>query len=124
MISQYMAQAKIDRSRKRVHDAADCWNAVDLSAISLCLSAMEQSVADLSDAVTILKESPEAAASLVRPDVESLRMAALRLERLVDASAAFLRLTPGTTRDNDGFYQSGGSLCHTASLPEARGTQV
>jgi hypothetical protein len=124
MISQNMAQENIARSGKRVRDAADRWNAVDLFEISQCLSALDHSAADLSDAIGILKESPATAAGLIRSDIESLRTAALRLERLVDASATFLRLAPGPTGDDDGFYQSGGSLCNSAPPPEVRGTQV
>jgi hypothetical protein len=111
MISQHTAQEKIARSEKRVKDAADRWNAVDLSAISQCLSALEYSATDLSEAVTALKESAVTSRSLVRSNITSLRIAALRLERLVDASAAFLRLAPGLDCDGAGLYQSGGSIC-------------
>lgn len=123
MTSQDTVQEKIARSEKRVKEAADRWNAVDLSAISQCLSALEYSATDLSEAVTTLKESAVTSGSLVRSNVASLRIAAFRLERLVDASAAFLRLAPGLDCDGAGFYQSGGSICCSVSPVGMRGIQ-
>jgi hypothetical protein len=124
MTSQLTAQERIARSEIRVKEAADSWNAVDLFVISQCLSSLRDSAADLGVAARILKESPAAAASVPPSSIDGLRMAALRLERLVDASAAFLRLTPGPTGDHDWLYQPSGSLCGSTLPPEARGTRV
>ena len=124
MTSQDTVLEKITRSEKRVKEAADRWNAVDLAAIAQCFSALEYSASDLSEAVTALKESGVTSRSLVRSNIASLRKAALRLERLVDASAAFVRLAPGLARGDAGLYQPGGSICYSFQPPEARGTQV
>jgi hypothetical protein len=123
MTSQYTAQAKITRSEQRVREVADSWNAVDLAAIAQCLSALDGSAADLSDAHQILKELPATSAGSIRSDISSLRASALRLERLVDASAAFLRLVPGFAREDGALYQSGGSICCSNSTGEMRGIE-
>jgi len=123
MNSQHKAQERIVRAGERIKEAADHWNAVDLSAISHCLSALEYSATDLSEAVTVLKESGPMSGSLVLSNIASLRIAALRLERLVDASAAFFRLAPGSDCDGAGLYQSGGSICCSVSPAGMQGIE-
>lgn len=139
MTLQRKALGRIMLAQQRVREAADRWNAVDLSAICHCCSALERTVADLRDATEMLKRSPAevtaaeltpaqqastASRELFRSSLLDLKNAAVRLERLVDASAAFLRSAPGLAGEESGFYQAGGAICRMAPAPEARGMQV
>jgi hypothetical protein len=133
MTSQHTADTKVARSERQVREVADSWNAVDLSAVAQCLSILNDSVADLSDAHRILKEVAATSADSVRvdstrgdslrSDIAGLKASALRLERLVDASAAFLRLAPGLASEDVGLYRSGGAICSLVSPGEPRGIQ-
>jgi hypothetical protein len=117
------ALGRIVLAERRVREAADQWNAVDLSALGHCISVLESSAADLSDATEILKISSTATGSVIRSKVRELKKAVSRLERLVDASSAFLRGAPGPGGD-DTRYQAGGSVFEAALSSPSRGTQV
>ena len=124
MISGQDALGRITLAERRVREAADQWNAVDLAAISRCMSALESSAADLSDATEILKTDSTVTGSVIRSTVQDLKKAASRLERLVDASAAFLRGAPGPGGFDTMSYRAGGSVFEVELSPASRGTQV
>jgi hypothetical protein len=124
MTSEQDALGRIVLAERRVREAADEWNAVDLSAIGQCISALECSVADLSDATEILKVSSTATGSVIRSKVRQLKKEVSRLERLVDASSAFLRGAPGSGADASTVYQAGGSVSEFALSSPLRGTEV
>jgi hypothetical protein len=112
---------RIVRAERRVKDVADQWSAVDLSRIGSCVSALEAAATDLCAAKGILKGLPASNGSLLRTSVLDLQRAAGRLERLVDASAAFLRSAPGLACDRPVLYQAGGSIHQVAPPSEAPG---
>jgi hypothetical protein len=124
MTPQNKALARIVTAGQRLREAADRWNAVDLSAIGSCCSALESTADDLRDAAGILKGSPVTSGDLVRSGILDLKKSVFRIERLVGASAAFLRSVPGPAREDSGFYGAGGSIYRTAPAAEARGMQV
>lgn len=124
MTSRPDALGRIVLAERRVTEAADQWNAVDLSVISRCVGTLECSAADLNDATEILKISPTATGSAIRSKVHDLKKAVFRLERLVDASAAFLRGAPGPGADATGLYQADGSVFEEVPASASRGTQV
>jgi hypothetical protein len=124
MISEQDALGRIVLAERRVREVADQWNAVDLSAVGNCISVLEYSAADLSDATEILKISSTATANVIRSKVHELKKALSRLERLVDASSAFLRGAPGSGGDDPQVYQAGGSVFDAALSSSLRGTEV
>lgn len=121
MTARNRALDLIVRAERRVKDVADRWNAVDLSRIDSCVSALEASAADLCAADGILKGFPARPGSSFRTSVLDLKKAAVRLERLVDASAAFLRSAPGLACDQPVLYQPGGVIRQVAPPSEAPG---
>lgn len=122
MTSHDKALGRITQAERRVRMTADEWNAVDLAAIFRDVAALECSAEDLRDAAEILKNTPKPDGTPIRSRILELKKSVVRLERLVGASAAFLRSAPGTAREDSGFYQAGGSICPPS--PEARGMQV
>ncbi len=124
MISGQDALGRIALAEQRVREAADQWNAVDIAAIGHCVSTLECSAMDLNDAAEILKGSSMETGNVIRSKVRDLKKAISRLERLVDASAAFLRGAPGLGSDETGLYQAGGSVLESNLWPISRGTQV
>jgi len=123
MTPRHKAIEHIERAEQRVADAADRWNAVDLAAIGSCVSALEASATDLCAAVGILKGLPTGSGSLLRTNVLDLKRAAVRLERLVDASAAFMRSAPGLACDEPALYRADGVIRPVAPPSEASGMQ-
>jgi hypothetical protein len=115
---------RIVQAEQRVRDVADRWSAVDLSRIGSCVSALEAAATDLCAAKGILKGLPASPGSLLRTSVLDLKKAAVRLERLIDASAAFLRSAPGLACDQPVLYQAGGVIRQMAPPSETPGMQV
>jgi hypothetical protein len=103
------AQEQIRRARDLVRSAADQWDPANLSTIGNSVSVLESSVGSLTAASTILHGSPEMAENEMRVSLLGLKADADRLQRLVDASAAFLRGLPGAQSADAGLYQPGGS---------------
>jgi hypothetical protein len=123
MNRQHEALDPIERAGRRVKEAADGWNAVDLAAIGLCVSALEESAGELTEATEILKRSPATQGGAFRTTIRDLKAAVARLERLVDFSSAFLRGAPGVVCDDSGLYQAGGSM-RRATTAGNHGMQV
>ena len=124
MTSEQEALSRIVLAERRVREAADHWNAVDLSVIGDCIIALESSAVDLSNATEILKISSTAKGNVIRSKVRDLKKSVSRLERLVDASAAFLRGAPGPGSDDSRLYRAGGSVFEAELSSASWGTQV
>ena len=132
---------RVAEALKRVDNAADDWNAVDLTVIAECVSALQASAADLSAALAILQRPGKTGhgatpAGQVRANVINLQKSVGRLERLVDASAAFLRGAPGLACDQPVLYhacrstaadgvicQAAAFFCEAAAISEMGGVQ-
>jgi hypothetical protein len=107
------ARDRVVQAAERVEKAAGEWNAVDFTLIGECVSALEVSAADLSAAFTVLQECRTSPSGL-RANLLNLKRSTGRLERLVDASAAFLRSAPGLACDQPVLYQADGAICQAA----------
>ena len=103
------AQEQIRRARDLVRTAADQWDAASLSAIGNSVSVLESSVGSLTAASKALNGSQEIAGNEMRASLLELKTDADRLQRLVDASAAFLRGLPGAQSSDVELYRPGGS---------------
>jgi hypothetical protein len=103
------AQEQIGRARDLVRTAADHWDAASLHSIGNSVSVLESSAGSLTAASEILSGSPETAGNEMRASLLELKTDAKRLQRLVDASAAFLRHLPGAQSAEVELYQPGGS---------------
>jgi hypothetical protein len=118
---------RVVQAAERVENAAGEWNAVDLTVIGKCVSALEASAGDLSAALTILPGSDlkgyQATRSSLRANLLNLKESVGRLERLVDASAAFLRSAPGLACGQPVLYQADGVICQVAAVSEMGGMQ-
>jgi hypothetical protein len=117
------AQEHIRQARDLVRTAADHWDAANLSSIGNSVSVLESCVASLTAASKILNGSREMAGNEMRASLLGLRTDADRLQRLVDASAAFLRRLPGAQSADVELYQPGGSTRTIATGPDAWGLQ-
>jgi len=117
------AQEQIRGARDLVRTAADHWNGASLSAIASSLSVLESSVASLAEASSILDRSTGMAGNEMRTALLALKADATRLQRLVDASAAFLRGLPGAQSADVELYQPGGSTRILVTGPGAWGLQ-
>ena len=117
------AQEQIRRARDLVRTAADQWDAASLSTIGNSVSALESSVGSLTAAAGIMNGSHEMAGNEMRASLLGLKTDADRLQRLVDASAAFLRGLPGAQSAEVQVYEPGGSARLIVAGPEALGLQ-
>ena len=117
------AREQIRRARDLVRTAADQWDAANLSAIANSVSVLESSVASLAAASEILNSSQEMPGNEMRASLLGLKTEADRLQRLVDASAAFLRHLPGGQSADVELYQPGGSTRLIVAEPDAWGLQ-
>ena len=123
MTPRSQALDRIVQAGRRVQEVAGRWNAVDLSMVSSCVPALEDSAADLSIAIAILESAPESPGKPLRMGVLELQRAVARLEHLVDASAAFLRGAPGPEGDRPVLYQAGGAVREARLFSDSPGTQ-
>ena len=117
------AQDQIRRAWDLVRSAADHWDAANLSTIGNSVSVLESSVGSLAAASEILNGSREMAGNEMRASLLGLRMDADRLQRLVDASAAFLHRLPGAQSADVELYQPGGSTRLIVTGADAVGLQ-
>jgi len=118
------ALEQIREAERLLGAAAEQWNAVDLRAIGNCLSALEYSATSLRAAHRmILQGSPEQAGGPMRTAVIAIRIDAGRLQRLVDASAAFLRGVPGAECADAELYRPGGSTHPIEPVSQSWGMQ-
>jgi hypothetical protein len=95
---------------RELQSAADLWNAVDLSRAEQCREMLESVARKMADAERLLRHAPDNGSAELRPHVLELKAEALRIERLVDASAAFLRAAFPTAGGGSPVYGSGGHI--------------
>ena len=118
------ATEHISAAGKYVRTATDSWDATDLGGIGNCVSALEHSAAELTLAGKILNELPLGAGRQLTAALIALKRDTGRLERLVDASSAFLRSAPGAGGDESPeFYRPGGLTLTIPPAFEFRGMQ-
>lgn len=123
MSPHFDALESVKQAAQSVKDVADRWNAIDLATLTDFIAGLERSACDLSASLQFLETSPPPPANVIRSAILNLKKDAARIERLVDASAAFLRSAPGLASGHDGIYQAGGAIV-PVSLPfEIRGMQ-
>lgn len=123
MTREQPTRAHIREAEQCVKAAADAWDATNLSAIANCVSALERSAASLRAAFQVLRSSPETADGGLRTAIMGLQKDTARLQRLVDAAAAFVRGLPGPDCEEAELYQPGGSTRPTGSAFETWGMQ-
>jgi hypothetical protein len=117
------AKEQIRRARDLVRTAADQWDAANLSTIANSVSVLESSADSLTAASRILNGPPEIAGNEMRASLLGLKTDSDRLQRLVDASAAFLRHLPGAQSEDVELYQPGGSTRLIVTGPDTWGLQ-
>jgi hypothetical protein len=121
---QYQLREQAAAAGRRLKEAADRWNATDLSAMEGCAFSLEQSALELHEMLEALRRGmpPEKMAG-VAAEVLRLKNEAGRLGRLTDASASFLRCAPGAGAGESEFYGAGAAR-YSAPGAEPRGTEA
>jgi hypothetical protein len=109
MTGEHRLIEHIGEARQSLAAASEQWNAVDLSAIEGCISVLESSAASLTAAFEILQGAPQRPCGSLRAALIGIKEDATRLQRLVDAAAAFLREVPGAGWADVELYQPGGT---------------
>jgi hypothetical protein len=117
------AQEQILEARNLVKSAAEHWDAANLTTIGNSVSVLESSVASLATASKILNGPQEMDGNEMRASLRGLKTDVDRLQRLVDASAAFLRHLPGAQSEDLELYQPGGSTHMIATGWDSWGLQ-
>jgi hypothetical protein len=123
MTCEDQASRLLSNAKGRVSKAAAQWNAVSLPLIEECTRSLEHSASDLTEVVRLIKDARIEAPGDIRSAVSDLKKAASRLERLVDASAAFWRLAPGSNANEPLVYESNGAFRPNTGAPESQGMQ-
>jgi hypothetical protein len=100
--------------------ATELWNAADLPRVRECQETLESVARKMADAESLLRNAPGRGSAKLRPQVLELKTEALRIERLVDASAAFFRAAFPTAGGGSPVYGSGG---HIRVEPAPAGSQ-
>jgi|SRR5580692_8888323 hypothetical protein len=103
--------------------ATDLWNAVDLSRVQKCQEMLESVARKMADAENLLRNAPGSGSAKLRPHVLELKTEALRIERLVDASAAFFRAAFPAAGGGSPVYGSGGHLRVEPAPAASQGVQ-
>ncbi|HXE64362.1 MAG TPA: hypothetical protein VN519_12530 [Bryobacteraceae bacterium] len=123
MTPRYQAREQVIAARRRLKEAAERWDAIDPAAIEGCRFSLEQSVLELQEMLEAVRRIPREEMTGLAEEVVQIKSEALRLSRLSDASAAFLRCAPGVGGGASDFYGAGAMRY---SIPEAepRGTEA
>jgi len=100
--------------------ATELWNAADLPRVRECQETLESVARKMADAENLLRNAPGRDAAKLRPRILELKTEVLRIERLVDASAAFFRAAFPTAGGGSPVYRSGG---HIRVEPAPAGSQ-
>ena len=108
--------------------AADLWNAVDLSRARQCRETLESVARKMTEAESLLRGEllrgqAGARSAELRPRVQELKTEALRIERLVDASAAFFRAAFPTAGGGSPVYGRGGQIRVEPAAATSQGVQ-
>lgn len=115
--------ANIGECLEELRSAAELWNAADLSRAQQCREMLESVAGKMADAESLLRHAPGNGVAELRPQVLELKTEALRIERLVDASAAFLRVAFPTTGGGSPVYSSGGHIRVERASDASQGLQ-
>jgi hypothetical protein len=111
--------ALVRRAQENVTRAAVEWTPVDAARITECVSALDSAASDLHTVMESFR--PEAASAnnpeyrQMRADLLALKQSLVGLNRIMDASAAFIRNLPG--QHSGETYAAGGQLCTVAVSP-------
>jgi hypothetical protein len=116
--------ALVRRAQQNAIRAAGEWTPVDPERVAECVAALDSAAADLR---TVMESfQPEASShpevdnadyGAMRADLFSLKQSLAGLNRLMDASAAFVRNLPGQNTRAGESYGAGGHLCSFAVAP-------
>jgi hypothetical protein len=109
---------------KELRLAADLWNAADVSRARQCRETLESVAVKMADAESLLRNAPGTASAELRPQVLELKAEALRIQRLVDASAAFLRAAFPAAGGGSPVYGSGGHIRVEPAPAASQGVQA
>ena len=123
MTAQNQAREQATAAGQRLKEAAERWNATDLTAIESCAFSLEQSALELHELLDNVRSMPRQNMTVLATELRQIQSDAARLSRLTDASAAFLRCAPGVSGGESGFY---GADATRYSIPDAelRGTEA
>ncbi len=101
---------QVRQAEQLVRTATEQWDATDLSKVWNCVLTLETSVNSLTTAAGVLHGSAGTQVALqAQPALLQLQNDAVRLQRLVDAAASFLRNLPGEAGTAGSSYQPVGS---------------
>ncbi len=103
--------------------AAGLWNAADLSRAQQCREMLESVARKMADAESMLGNAPGSGSAKLPPQVSELKTEVLRIERLVDASAAFLRVAFPTAGGGSPVYGAGGLIRVEPAPAASQGVQ-
>jgi hypothetical protein len=116
--------ALVRRAQQNAVRAAGEWKPTDAGRIAECVSALDSVASDLRTAKdTFQPDAPSQPRadnpdySAMRADLLSLKQSLARLNRLIEASAAFVRNLPGQNARAGESYGAGGHLCSVAAPP-------
>jgi len=120
---QDQAREQVIAAGQRLREAADQWNATDLTSIERCTFSLEQSALELHGLFDNARRMPPQNLTVLASELRQIQSAAARLSRLTDASSAFLRCAPRAGGTESGFY---GADATRYSIPDAevRGTEA
>jgi hypothetical protein len=120
---QDQAREQAIAAGQRLKEAAERWDATDLTSIENCTFSLEQSALELHELLDNVRRMPSRNFTVLATELRQIQNDAARLGRLTDASAAFLRCAPGVTCGESGFY---GADATRYSVPDAelRGTEA
>ncbi len=123
MTPQDQAREQVIAAGQRLKEAAERWNATDLTSIESCAFSLEQSALELRELLDHVRSMPDRNMTVLATELRQIQNDAARLGRLTDASAAFLRCAPGVSGSESGFY---GADAARYSVPDAetRGTEA
>ncbi len=101
---------QVQQAQQLARTATDQWDATDLTKVWNCVLTLETSVNSLTTASGVFHGSPDTeVARQAQAALLQLQNDAVRLQRLVDAAAAFLRNLPGEAGPAGSSYHPGGS---------------
>ena len=104
------ATDEVWQAEQLVRTATDQWDATDFSKVWNCVLTLETSLGSLNTAAAGLHGAVDMQVALqAQAALLQLQSDTVRLQRLVDAAASFLRNLPGEAGCAGRFYQPGGT---------------
>jgi hypothetical protein len=96
----------IRKAHNLVAKAAKCWNAGNLAAVEECVAALEESAVELRFVEAAAVGNLDSLRGF-RSEILEMKERVVRIERLSDLAAAFLRRGPESAGDSP-LYRAGG----------------